>query len=162
MSFHRAYLFFLIIASRQKFINSFDCHKTDDGSRCQKWNKFHLTYSLSIDLPTNIHHRRDELLRDLQRAFDKWAEISKFKFSETTDMNNADIKISFLQDSHGDCKTLSIQKQKIEHGLHCTYDFDGLKTLAHSFPPEHMAHGKLSKLRGELHFNANEKWKPGM
>ena len=164
MALSQFYLFLLVLGISQNVIDSFDCHKTEDRSRCQKWNKFDLTYSLSYDLPIDVQHRREEILRELQRAFDAWSKVSQFTFSEITDTNNADIKIKFSDASHDDCGELNIQQGRIRHGQLCTWDFnyDDGKTLAHSFPPEHIAHSQVSKLRGELHFNTKEQWKPGM
>ena len=161
MSPRQLYLFLLIFGVSHKAVRSFDCHKTDDGKRCQKWDKVDLRYSLSQDLPTEIQYRREEFLQDLQRAFDKWSKYSGLTFTEVTDILNADIKVYFHNESHGDCSRLHVQEINMQHGRKCTYDFDGLETLAHSFPPEHTAHGKASILRGELHFNAEERWKPG-
>ena len=155
------YFFLLVFCVLHKVGKTFDCHKTDDGKRCQKWDKLQLTYSLSQELPDEIQNRREEFLRDLKIAFEQWSKWSGLSFIEVTDIMNADIKIHFHKESHGDCNRLNIQQENIQHGKKCTYDFDGLETLAHSFPPEHMAHAEPSTLRGELHFNAEEKWKPG-
>ena len=155
------YFFLLVFYVSHKVGKTFDCHKTDDGKRCQKWDKLQLTYSLSQELPDEIQNRREEFLRDLEMAFEQWSKWSGLRFIEVTNIIDADIKIHFHKESHGDCNRLNVQQANIKHGKKCTYDFDGLETLAHSFPPEHMAHGEPSTLRGELHFNAEEKWKPG-
>nr|DAD34707.1 TPA_asm: hypothetical protein HUJ06_005347 [Nelumbo nucifera] len=66
------------------------------------------------------------------RAFQRWAAVSRFRFQETQDYLTADIKISFERGDHGD-----------------KYPFDGPGgVLAHAYAPTD----------GRFHYDADEKW----
>ncbi|KAF5182087.1 Metalloendoproteinase 5-mmp [Thalictrum thalictroides] len=98
--------------------------------RKQKWppSKTHFTYRLQ-----SRSNLADIKLRGvLWKAFDKWAAVTHFTFTEVEPKTRADIDIGFFRRDHGD-----------------HYSFDGpLGVLAHAFAPTD----------GKLHFDEDEKW----
>ncbi|KAK8510085.1 hypothetical protein V6N13_103687 [Hibiscus sabdariffa] len=96
-----------------------------------KWplSKTHLTYNFrsSVDVPL------DEDIRSVCfRAFERWANVSRFTFEEVSEDYFADIEIGFHSGDHGDGNP-----------------FDGPQgTLAHASPPT----------GGKLHYDADENW----
>ncbi|KAA8548046.1 hypothetical protein F0562_004693 [Nyssa sinensis] len=93
-----------------------------------KWSKTHLTYGFPSGTQSNI-------ISAVARAFDKWASVSHFTFSQIQDYTNADLKVSFHRRDHGD-------------GL----PFDGPGgTLAHAWSPSD----------GRFHYDADEQWSIG-
>ncbi|CAK9169763.1 unnamed protein product [Ilex paraguariensis] len=75
-------------------------------------------------------------LSSVGRAFSKWASVSSFRFSQTENYKNADLKIAFYSGNHGD-------------GV----PFEGPGgILAHAFAPTD----------GRLHFDADERWSDGV
>ena len=136
-------------------VDCFDCFQRDNGQGCQKWHKYNLKYHFSDPLHKDVQSQREELALELSHAFDAWANVSIFNFNETASKENADIIVSFEEESHGDCDKLNIRRR---HNR-CHFDFDG--KLAHAYSPEHQARGLLSPLRGELHFNVNVNWTTG-
>ena len=150
-----SYLFLVLLLLMEcKWNHGFDCFQNDNGRGCQKWNKHTLTYYFPARLNPKVQNQREAFAHDVKHAFDLWSEVSVFTFIETYYDEIADIRISFEERSHGDCATLGMSPKH-----QCHFDFDS--ELAHAFPPRHKAREKLSKLRGAIHFNANEKWIAG-
>ncbi|XWS75250.1 hypothetical protein CRYUN_Cryun01aG0069700 [Craigia yunnanensis] len=95
-----------------------------------KWplSKTHLTYNFrsSVEVPL------EENIRSVcMRAFQRWANVSRFTFEEVAEYYVADIEIGFHSGEHGDGNP-----------------FDGPQgTLAHASPTG-----------GKLHYNADENW----
>ncbi|KAJ4729246.1 metalloendoproteinase 2-MMP-like [Melia azedarach] len=74
----------------------------------------------------------EELRPIIQRAFQRWADVSQFTFQEATEANQANIVIGFYSKDHGD-----------------NYPFDGPgMVLAHAFSPTD----------GRFHYDADENW----
>ncbi|KAJ4729247.1 metalloendoproteinase 2-MMP-like [Melia azedarach] len=74
----------------------------------------------------------EELRPIIQRAFQRWADVSKFTFQEATEGAQADIVIGFYSMEHGDSRP-----------------FDGPgNVLAHAFAPTN----------GMFHYDADENW----
>ena len=91
-------------------------------------SKFHLKYAF-------LSGTRSDAINPVARAFQTWASNTHFKFSQTQDYGNADIKISFRRGNHGDGD-----------------NFDGPGgTLAHAFAPR----------IGIFHYDADERWGVG-
>ncbi|KAK6271102.1 hypothetical protein POUND7_008200 [Theobroma cacao] len=96
-----------------------------------KWplSKTHLTYnfrsSVKVPLAENVRSV-------CVRAFQRWANVSRFTFEEVAEYYVADIEIGFHSGEHGDGNP-----------------FDGPQgTLAHASPPTD----------GKLHYDADEDW----
>ncbi|KAL6970875.1 neutrophil collagenase [Sarracenia purpurea var. burkii] len=95
-----------------------------------KWppSKYHLTFAFKSGT-------RNDAFHSIRQAFSKWAQVSRFTFSQVEDVWNADLKISFESYNHGDGN-----------------NFDGPGgILAHSYAPTD----------GRLHFDASERWAAG-
>ncbi|CAK9308934.1 unnamed protein product [Citrullus colocynthis] len=95
-----------------------------------KWplSKAHLTYAFIPGTPS-------EAVGPVSRAFTTWAANTHFSFSQASEYESADIKISFERGDHGDGSP-----------------FDGVGgVLAHAFAPTD----------GRLHFDAVEHWAVG-
>ncbi|XVF23427.1 hypothetical protein REPUB_Repub13aG0037200 [Reevesia pubescens] len=96
-----------------------------------KWplSKTHLTYNFrsSVEVPL-----AENLRSVCLRAFQRWANVSRFTFEEIAEDYVADIEIGFHSGEHGDGNP-----------------FDGPQgTLAHASPPT----------GGKLHYDADENW----
>ncbi|OMO89379.1 Peptidase M10, metallopeptidase [Corchorus olitorius] len=92
-----------------------------------KWpaSKFRLTYAFRPGT-------RASAIAPVNRAFQKWAANSHFRFRRISDFRRADLKISFERGDHGD-----------------NNPFDGPGgTLAHAFAPTN----------GRFHYDADERW----
>ncbi|GMI86947.1 hypothetical protein like AT1G59970 [Hibiscus trionum] len=96
-----------------------------------KWplSKTHLTYNFQSSVQVPL----DEDMRSVCfRAFERWANVSRFTFEEVPEDYFADIEIGFYSGDHGDGNP-----------------FDGPQgTLAHASPPT----------GGKLHYDADENW----
>ncbi|KAJ4719134.1 Metalloendoproteinase [Melia azedarach] len=98
--------------------------------RRPKWpaSKYRLTYGF-------LPRTRNDAKAPVARAFRKWAAKTHFKFSQTQNYRNADIKISFHRGDHRDGAP-----------------FDGRGgVLAHAFAPTD----------GRFHYDADEPWAVG-
>ncbi|KAJ6297219.1 hypothetical protein OIU78_022866 [Salix suchowensis] len=97
----------------------------------KKWppSKYALTYKFG----PGVHVFDLKTLRSVcADAFQKWAQVTSFTFTEATDGASADIVIAFYSGHHGDGDP-----------------FDGPgKILAHAFFPQD----------GRLHYDADENW----
>ncbi|KAF9661535.1 hypothetical protein SADUNF_Sadunf19G0078900 [Salix dunnii] len=96
-----------------------------------KWppSKYALTYTFGRGVQVFDLNTLRSVCAD---AFQKWAEVSSFTFTEATDGASADIVIAFYSGDHGD-----------------QYSFDGPgKILAHGFFPQD----------GRLYYDADENW----
>ncbi|CAI9740581.1 metalloproteinase-16-like isoform X1 [Octopus vulgaris] len=99
------------------------------------WKKKDLTwavkrYSRTSNLTTK------EQLKILERAFEHWAKVSALSFTKITDVNVADIKMSFETRSHGDNNPFD------ERG----------NVLGHAFYPN------SGNYQGSVHFDDDEAW----
>ncbi|KAL4283739.1 hypothetical protein GQ457_16G001810 [Hibiscus cannabinus] len=96
----------------------------------RKWSKYYLNYNF---LPDSVQVVDFQELRGLiARAFQKWADVSPFRFQEVPEGTRADIRMGFYRRDHGD-----------------DYPFDGPGgVLAHALAPE----------EGRLHYDADENW----
>ncbi|KAJ6696915.1 hypothetical protein OIU85_003290 [Salix viminalis] len=96
-----------------------------------KWppSKYALTYTFGPGLQVFDLNTLRSVCAD---AFQKWAEVTSFTFTEAADGASADIVIAFYSGDHGDGKP-----------------FDGPgNVLAHGFFPQ----------AGRLHYDADENW----
>ncbi|XP_059223657.1 matrilysin [Stomoxys calcitrans] len=98
------------------------------------WTKRNIKYLIgnrSLKIP------REQVERDLARAFDVWSQYSNLKFHRVYD-TSADIIVGFGSQYHGD-----------------NYPFDGAgNILAHAFYPYEMG-----SWGGDVHFDEDENWK---
>ncbi|KAF9661531.1 hypothetical protein SADUNF_Sadunf19G0078500 [Salix dunnii] len=96
-----------------------------------KWppSKYALTYTFGQGVQVFDLNTLRSVCAD---AFQKWAEVTSFTFTEATDGASADIVIAFYSGDHGDGTS-----------------FDGPgNILAHAFYPQN----------GRLHYDADENW----
>ncbi|XVF82947.1 hypothetical protein PTKIN_Ptkin16aG0092800 [Pterospermum kingtungense] len=96
-----------------------------------KWplSKTHLTYNFRSSVEVFL---AEDIRSICMRAFQRWANVSRFTFEEIPEYYVADIEIGFHSGDHGDGNP-----------------FDGPQgTLAHASPPTD----------GKLHFDGDENW----
>ncbi|XP_076822278.1 matrix metalloproteinase-19-like isoform X2 [Clavelina lepadiformis] len=94
-----------------------------------KWGKTHLKYHIENYTPDLT---RAQVRNSIRRALNVWANYTTLRFTYTDNISEADLKISFGTQSHGD-----------------PYPFDGKGgTLAHAFFPSD----------GRAHFDDDEKF----
>ncbi len=97
-----------------------------------RWTKTALTWILVKPLTTLSENDQNDAI---DRALTLWADASSLSFTEATGADNADLKISFDEGSHGD-----------------PFPFDGAGgTLGHSFFPG-------TQQAGEIHLCSAESW----
>ncbi|XP_022764698.1 metalloendoproteinase 5-MMP-like [Durio zibethinus] len=118
-------------SNNSKLINRFGASQYEFFLGNLKWplSKTHLTYHFR----SSVHVTVAENTRSVcSRAFQRWANVSRFTFEEIAEDHIADIEIGFHSGEHGD-----------------GYPFDGPQgTLAHASPPT----------GGKLHYDADENW----
>ncbi|XWS08068.1 hypothetical protein CRYUN_Cryun41cG0046500 [Craigia yunnanensis] len=116
--------------------NEFDDHLQSAIKAYQGNYQLNTTGSLDSDTLKQMMKPRCGIAENIRsvcmRAFQRWANVSRFTFEEVAEDYVADIEISFHNDDHGDGNP-----------------FDGPQgTLAHASPPT----------GGKLHFDADENW----
>lgn len=93
-----------------------------------KWSSAQLTYAF-------LPNTRSDAMGPVADAFDKWASVSNFRFTQVQNAANANIVIGFGRRDHGD-----------------GHSFDGPGgTIAHAFAPKD----------GRFHYDAEESWAVG-
>lgn len=124
------------------------------GTTYGTYSEHQLTYSFYV-YPDEKQITKQAIQRITQECFEAWAPHCGKSFVQVADISaNATFKFYWVRGSHTDHR-----------------DFDGdwegsaSNVLAHAFPPDinklvtpDVSHDKLSRLSGELHFDADEPW----
>lgn len=78
------------------------------------WDKFNLYYYIH-NYPTNSSLTNAECDTAIQSAFNKWSEYSKFTFTRTYDISQADIELKWPTNDHGNCHLGYFQYGELAH-----------------------------------------------